>query len=125
MWGGTALKAWSKTQPLIALSSGESELGAVVRASAEALGLKAVLADFGIDVGISLSTDATAAIGIVHRQGLGRVRHLACADLWVQQRIMNRELQVGKVGTRSNCADLMTKPHSLGCRISAHARLEL
>ena len=33
-----------------------------------------------------IATDATAAIGIVAREGLGLVRHLAVGDLWVQQK---------------------------------------
>ena len=32
---------------------------------------------------LTLKSDATAAIGITQREGLGKVRHLATADLWV------------------------------------------
>ena len=38
MHGSHYIKSWSKTQPLVALSSAESELHALVRASAEAVG---------------------------------------------------------------------------------------
>ena len=37
MWSGQFLKAWSKTMRVLALSSGESELAAVVRAATEDL----------------------------------------------------------------------------------------
>ena len=47
MIGGHCVKGWSKTQSLIALSSGESELYASLKASAETLGLIAVLKDLG------------------------------------------------------------------------------
>ena len=43
VWGEALLKAWSRTQTLIALSSGESELAAVTKAAAEALGVQSVL----------------------------------------------------------------------------------
>ena len=80
MWSGQCVKAWSKTMGVLAmssgelaLSSGESELSAVVRAATEGMGLQSVLNDFCL----------TAAIGMVHRLGLGTVRHSAVGDLWV------------------------------------------
>ena len=77
------LKSWAKTLPVIAMSSGEAELMSVVKGTTEALGLQAVLQDFGIEVGIDIRSDATAAIGMVGRLGLGKIRHLAVSDLWV------------------------------------------
>ena len=91
------------------LSSGESELAAVVRASAEGLVLRSILEDFGVKVRITIRSDATAAIGMVKRQGLGKVRHLAVADLWVQQRVKMKELTLLKHPGRENPADLLTK----------------
>ena len=82
--GGKFIKAWSKTMDILALSSGEAELGALVKACSEGLGMKSLLNDFGINVQLKILSDSTAAIGMVRRLGLGRVRHLACADLWVQ-----------------------------------------
>ena len=38
-WGGYVLKWWSKTQATIALSSGEAELAALIRATSEGLGM--------------------------------------------------------------------------------------
>ena len=46
--GGHVVKSWSKIQALIALSSGESELYATLKASAEALGIILMMADFGM-----------------------------------------------------------------------------
>ena len=57
----------------------------------------------------SLRSDATAAIGIVDREGLGRVRHLAAADLWIQQRVRRSEMAVSKLPGRDNLVDLGTK----------------
>ena len=90
MWGPALLKAWSRTQPLIALSSGESELAAVTKAAAESIGIQSVLTDFGVKVKIEIHSDAIAAIGICKRQDLGQVRHLATADLWIHQRQPHR-----------------------------------
>ena len=58
---------------------------------------------------MSLRSDATAAIGIVDRDGLGRVRHLAAGDLWIQQRVRRSEIAVSKWPGRDNPADLCKK----------------
>ena len=108
-WQGQFVKAWSKTMDIIALSSGESELSAVVRGTTEALGIKAALRDFGREVTIDVRSDATAAIGMVKRLGLGRVRHLSVADLWIQQRVRQGGISLRKWPGPQNPADMMTK----------------
>ena len=80
-WGSHVLKWWSKTQPTIALSSGEAELAAMVRSTSEGMGMLSIMKEFEIDAKLRVKGDAVAAIGIVRRQGLGRIRHLAVADL--------------------------------------------
>ena len=56
-----------------------------------------------------VKSDAVAAIGIVKRQGLGRVRHLAVADLWVQQESKGGEVKYIKLEGRRNPSDILTK----------------
>ena len=84
MFGAHCLKSWAKTLPILALSSGEAELMAVVRGTTEAMGLQALFKDLGIEARVAVRSDATAVIGIIARVGLGKVRHLAIAELWVQ-----------------------------------------
>ena len=103
------MKTWSKTLPTLCLSSGESELAAIVRACGEGLGAQASLMDFGWDTSLIVRSDATAAIGICKREGLGRVRHLATGDLWVQQLARRRGVLLEKWPTATNPSDLMTK----------------
>ena len=109
LWASSMIKPWSKTQATIALSSGEAELGAVVKGATEALGMQAFLKDLGHDVKLHITSDATAAIGMVKREGLGRVRHLATADLWVQQRVRSGDIAVSKVPGADNPSDICTK----------------
>ena len=97
---------------ILALSSGESELGGLVRACTEGLGMKSLLLDFNIKVDIVIKSDATAAIGMAKRQGLGRVRHLATSDLWIQQRLRQGDFSIQKHPGISNSADFMTKVKS-------------
>ena len=103
------MKSWTKTLPTLALSTGEAELGAIVRGVTEADGVVAILKDFGFSPTITLKSDASAAIGIVQRLGLGRVRHLAVSDLWVQQRMRSKGIYIEKVNGLDNPADLLTK----------------
>ena len=109
MYGSHCIKSWAKTLPILALSSGEAELMAVVKGTAEAMGLRALLQDLGILSKIAVRSDATAAIGIVSRLGLGKVRHLSVADLWVQQAAKNGSVEYYKVPGQINPADLFTK----------------
>jgi hypothetical protein len=54
--------------------------------------------------------DSSAAIGICRRRGIGKVRHLAVAQLWVQELVHSRACRLHKVLGTENPADLMTKP---------------
>ena len=109
MTGGHIFKAWSKTQQAVALSSAEAGLTGVCKSAGEGLGLQAVLADLGLEVNVRVHSDATAAIGICRRRGLGRVRHLAVADLWVQDRLRTQDFELKNVAGNQHLADLQTK----------------
>ena len=109
MLGRHLIKAWSATQASIALSSGEAEYYGVVRGVGIALGMQALYRDIGLAVPIRVWTDSSAAIGIAGRQGLGKLRHLECHSLWVQQRLRRKEFKLMKVAGEVNPADLFTK----------------
>ena len=96
MWNGALMKAWSKSIPTLCLSTGEAELAAMVRGATEGEGLVSVLRDFGLEAKLRLESDASAVIGITQRQGLGKIRHLSVADLWIQQRIRSGAIKVTK-----------------------------
>ena len=53
--------------------------------------------------------DASAALGIISRKGLGKVRHLEVSHLWIQGMAASRKLKFGKVSGTSNPADMLTK----------------
>ena len=109
-WGDHILKWWSKTQPTIALSSGEAELAALIRSTSEGMGMLSTMQEFKIQAQLKVKGDAVAAIGIVKRQGLGRVRHLAVADLWIQQKAKEGSVTYEKLDGYHNTSDIMTKP---------------
>ena len=107
--GSHCLKTWSKTQSLIALSSGESEFYAALKASAEGLGIMSLMRDFGWETKGEVMGDASAALGIINRKGLGRTRHLDTGLLWIQQTAAEKRLKYTKVLGTDNPADLLTK----------------
>ena len=43
------------------------------------------------------------------RKGLGKVHHLAISDLWIQERVRSREIELLKVLGIDNPADVLTK----------------
>ena len=109
MWGRHVLKSWSSTQATIALSSAEAELYALVKGAAQTLGMIALARDLGVSATGCISSDASAALGIVQRQCLGKLRHIATQFLWVQEKVRNDELNIVKVPGTDNPADLLTK----------------
>ena len=109
MFGKHTIKTWSKTQTLLALSSGESESYAALKASAEGLGMMSLLKDFGRVVTGEVWGDASAALGIIHRKGLGRTRHIDTGLLWIQQTAADKGLKYNTILGTENPADLMTR----------------
>ena len=102
MIGPHLIWTYSKTQSVIAKSSRESELYAVVRASTEGLGIITLLKDFGMhSVKVRLGMDASAAIGMAQRTGLNKVRHVEVDVLWIQEQVVRRMLPIGKISRRN------------------------
>ena len=75
----------------------------------EGLGIKSTLSDFGRKIHVNVLSDATAAIGICRRQGLGRIRNLSTADLWCQEVLRNQLVTIAKFRGKENPSDLFTK----------------
>ena len=108
--GAHLLKHWSSTQKTIALSSGEAELAGVVKGTGEGLGIQSLALDLGVELNLHVHADSSAAIGICRRTGIGKVRHLAVGQLWVQERVRSGDFSLHKVAGEQNPADLLTKP---------------
>ena len=122
MWGGHLLKHGSSVQSTVALSSGESEYYALLRASAHALGIKSMLQDwaYGTTLEVAMRCDSSAARGIAARQGLGRMRHVDVRYLWLQQAVLEGRLKVLSVPTAENLSDTFTKALSAEAATHCH-----
>ena len=81
----------------------------ILKGTSEGFGLLSLAADLGISLTLSIKTDSSAAIGICKRTGIGRVRHLAVGQLWVQDRLRNGAFKLYKYPGNINPGDLLTK----------------
>ena len=109
MYGQHLLRSWSKTQATIAFSSGESETLAAIKAGTESLGMMSLTGDFGVKITSTLRLDASAALGILQRKGVGKIRHLDVGCLWLQEKEAREQIRLAKEPGETNPADLGTK----------------
>ena len=110
---GVAVKHWSSTQPSVALSSGEAEYVALVKAASEGLGVQALARDLGWDFKLVVYTDSSTARAVANRTGAGKIRHMETRLLWVQDAVKCGRFALATVRGASNPADVLTKPQSL------------
>ena len=103
------IKGWSSTQTVLAMSSAEAELYALVKGASQTLGLISLARDLGQRVDGTVHSDASAALGIVNRDGLGKLRHINVQYLWIQNRANLGDVKVQKIPGVDNPADLFTK----------------
>ena len=106
------MKHWSSSQASVALSVGEAEYYALVKALAEGLGLVSLGRDLGFEFRLRLWVDSNTAKAIVSRLGLGKVRHLEVRYLWAQEALRSKKFEVRKISGETNPADVLTKPLS-------------
>ena len=109
MHGKHLLKTYSRAQSAIALSSAEAELCATVQGASEGLGMAAMALDVGKVMVLWMYVDASAAIGVAQRKGLGKIRHLHTQSLWVQDAVRDKRVFLDKVPGAYNPADMYTK----------------
>ena len=118
-FGGCLIYASSRTQKVVSLSSAESETYAAASATMDAILISTIFSFLlQLNILMCLYLDSSAAPrGILARKGVGRLRHLSCRVLWLQDLVMEKRLLVRAVMGALNPADVATK------RLSA-ARLE-
>ncbi len=58
----------------------------IAKAAKMGLGMKGLMENLGVEVGVQVNTDSGVAKSIASRRGAGRVRHKEVQELWVQGR---------------------------------------
>ena len=109
MRGTHYIKSWASTQKNITLSSGEAELVAAVKASAELIGVTQLASEWGHNLKGAVYVDSSAALGVVKRKGNGKLRHIRVGLLWIQEKSEEGEILYKKVRGECNPSDVMTK----------------
>ena len=112
MLGEHAWKAYTRKQKIIARSSAEAELYAAALGASDSKGIVSLLRDLGYEKKPVLAIDAKATEHILHRQGIGKLKHIGVAYLWIQDEVKSHRLRVRRVRSEDNVADLGTKPLS-------------
>jgi len=107
--GGWLVETWSRTQPVVALSSCEAELLALNVGAAEGKFIQSLMAEIGLVTSLTVESDAGACLAVVRRLGAGRMRHIDVRQLWLQSEVQAKRVMVRKISTEQNPADVLTK----------------
>ena len=98
--GDHAIKTWSSTQSVVALSTREAEMYAIN---------KSILKDLGVNLELRVFTDATTGKSLVTRRGLGKTRHIAVNELWLQSHVQAKTVTMVKIKNKYNPSGTLTK----------------
>ena len=74
--------------------------------------MQSMMKDFDSAMKVEVQVDANATVGIGHRRGLGKLRHVDVQDLWMQKAGAEDRLSIKKIPGPANAADIGTKPLS-------------
>ncbi|CAK0853235.1 unnamed protein product, partial [Prorocentrum cordatum] len=108
-WCGVVVSAYARTESVLAQSSPEAEYLAAVELAAEMLYVRELVKFMGFDTSLEIECDASSAIAIASRRGLGRLRHLEVKWLWLQQLVGTGQIKIVKVKGTENLPDVGTK----------------
>ena len=113
-YGGCLVYSSPRTQKIVSLSSAESETYAAASAVMDAILIRTILCwVLQVRILMYLYLDSSAARGVLSRRGVGRLRHLSCRVLWLQNLVVEKMLQVKAVLGTINPADVSTKRLSI------------
>ena len=73
------------------------------------MGGQSILKDPGVILELRVFTDATTGKSLVTRRGLGKVRHIAVNELWLQSHVQAKTVTMVKIKKKFTPSDMMTK----------------
>jgi phosphopantetheinyl transferase (holo-ACP synthase) len=112
---GGACIAWSsRLQSVVAQSTAEAEYMAAAMAVKEALWLRALMSEFGLQVStVTVLCDNEAAIAIANNPIISqRAKHIDMQYHFIRDRIARKEIMLTHVASKANASDVLTKPLS-------------
>ena len=81
-----------------------------MKGAIEGLNVQRLAYTLGNELCLEPKTDASAARGVILRQGVGKVRHFQVKQLWLQENVAARDLTIVKILRAENCAGAFTHP---------------
>ena len=97
-------------QGTVALSSGESEMGALGALSAELIFAQAILKEIGLSFLIHARADSSTARAVATKQGASRkMKHMHTGFSFIQDLVFRKLLAMSSVKTDVNPSDIGTK----------------
>ena len=103
------VQQYCKGQDRIATSSAEAELKSACKGVSELLGMRNLRNFLTPSVCTRLvhELDAEAAQGIMQRQGAGALKHLDLRQLWVQECVLEENIQIKHIQRTVNWSDAL------------------
>ena len=86
-----------------------------MKEAAEGLGMVAMAEDVGQQYTVRMHADASAALGVIHRKGIGKYRHLHTGSLQIQEQQLRFTVTFAKVKGSNKPPDLFAKYLSTEC----------
>ena len=71
--------------------------------------MQSLVQDMGTEMRMCIHMDASAALGVIQRKGVGKVRHLDVATLWLHEKQLKEIMEFKKVHGHANAGDMMIK----------------
>ena len=121
LYGG--LVAWvSKRQRCVAISTADSEFYAASESSRDAIWLKAVLSEVGVETGpIPIYCDNRSAISIIQDPGNHqKIKHIDIRYFFVREHQEQGRIKMESISGKEQTADILTK--ALGKRVFEYLR---
>ena len=107
---GGVLNCWAKKHKSVALSSWESELFAAITSGTRSLGIQSELMDLGYSCTVTVATDSQSIVDHSKRRGRSIAsNHVGLRGPWLQEAQVDGKLELEKVDTAMNLADVCTK----------------
>jgi transposase InsO family protein len=112
LYSGGAISWLSQKQASVAISTTESEIVAASEAAREVVWIKRLLSSMTSMKGLPrLQVDNEAAVKLAHNPELHRrTKHIQIRHFFVREMVTDGEIQVTKVSSELQLADMLTKP---------------
>ena len=116
IFNGAAISWSSRLQPTVAASTCEAEYMAAGQAVKEALWLRKLFGDFGVEAkSVSLLGDNQGALSLLkHPIASAKSKHIDVIHHFARERVARGEVKFSYVDSEKNVADIMTKPLLVG-----------